>query len=51
MKKEYLVPEMKVIPIRLRTSLLQVSNGENLNMTTYGSRGVGDDDTDGFWDD
>ena len=44
MKKEYLVPEMKVIPIRLRTSLLQVSNGENLTRRDY----TADDD---FWED
>ena len=43
------MPEMRVIPIHLKTSLLQGSNGENLNMTTYGSRGDAEDDDENFW--
>ena len=48
MKKLYLSPEVRVNLITFEQNIL--SNGQNLTNSTYGSRGVGDDDLDGFWD-
>ena len=48
MRKQYEVPETEVTRVTIEHTIL--SNGENLNVTTYGSRGVVGDDTDGFWE-
>lgn len=48
MKKLYLSPEVRVNLITFEQNIL--SNGENLNVSTYGSRGVDSDDVDDFWE-
>lgn len=48
MKKNYLSPEVMVTTISFEENIL--SNGENLNVSIYGSRGNGEDDLDGFWE-
>ena len=48
MKKTYLSPEVEVTRVTFENNIL--SNGENLNVSIYGSRGNGEDDLDGFWE-
>ena len=48
MKKNYLSPEVRVNHITFEQNIL--SNGENLNVTVYGSRGVAGDDVEDFWE-
>ena len=49
-KKEiYLQPGATIVRIQASHCLMQ-SNGENLYMSTFGSRGDAEDSTDGFWD-
>ena len=50
MKKQYLTPSLGIYWVTVKAPILTGSNGENLRMTTYGSRGDEDDDLDGFWD-
>ena len=49
MKKKYLTPEMELVQLNGEKKILQGSNGENLQMSTYGNRGDADDDVDNFW--
>ena len=48
MKKNYMRPELEVTWVTVEENIL--SNGQNLDATTYGARGVGEDVTEGFWD-
>ena len=48
MRKKYEVPETEVTRVTIERNIL--SNVEDLNATTYGSRGVASDDVDGFWE-
>ena len=50
MKKQYLTPSSGIFWVTVKASILTGSNGENLNATTYGSRGVDEDELDSFWD-
>ena len=46
MKKQYFVPEVEVTRVAMESAIL--SNGENLNVRSYGSQSG--ESTDGFWD-
>lgn len=46
----YLMPETFPFQIAAKVSILAASNGEDLNLTNYGSRGVAEDDVNDFWD-
>lgn len=43
------MPETLPFQIAVKGSILAASNGENLNMTVYGSRDDDDDDLSNIW--
>ena len=47
MKKKYLQPETDVFRLTTESMILAASNGEDLNVRTYGS--YVDEDEDDFW--
>lgn len=49
MKKQYMVPETEILLVTAEFAILTGSNGENVNMSVYGSRGDQSDDVDNFW--
>lgn len=46
----YLMPDTEVCRLSVGSKILSGSNVEDLNKSSYGSRGIAEDDVDHFWD-